>query len=190
MAHCVTNALMYFANHPEWKGKLAWNEFTGELLVKADMPFPVLLKAGEDVRDHHDTLIQSWFERETRNPKWGVDMIRRAVDCWAKQNSFNPIKDYLNGLPEWDRKPLPRHLAQRLLRRRAEDRRRLGRGPETRGFYFRHRNEMVDLDDCESLRAGMKSTTSSFSKAKKESGKTLAGKRNLRWLPPPLFTAT
>jgi putative DNA primase/helicase len=105
VAHCVSNALSYFNNHPDWKGKLAWNEFTGELQVRDKMPFPVSLTAGDEVRDHHDTLIQTWFERETRNPKWGIDTIRRAVDCWAKQNSFNPIKDYLNGLPEWDRVP-------------------------------------------------------------------------------------
>lgn len=104
-AHCVSNALMYFDNHPDWKNKLVWNEFTGELLVKSDLPFPVCLKAGEDIRDYHDTLIQTWFERETRNPKWGIDTIRRAVDCYAKQLSFNPIKDYLNGLPEYNHKP-------------------------------------------------------------------------------------
>jgi predicted P-loop ATPase len=99
-AACVTNALLYFENHEEWAGKLAWNEFTGEPLVVDDLP--IGLKAGEPVRDHHDTLVQSWFEKETRDPKWNIDTIRRSVDCWAKAHGFNPVKDYLNGLDSWD----------------------------------------------------------------------------------------
>lgn len=101
-APCVTNALLYFENHPDWEGKLAWNEFTGEPLVKGDLPNPVCLAAGDPVKDHHDTLVQSWFESETRDPKWHIDTIRRSVDCWAKAHSFNPVKDYLNGLDPWD----------------------------------------------------------------------------------------
>ncbi len=105
-AACTTNALMYFENHPDWKDKLAWNEFTGEPLVKSDLPFPVNLAAGEPVRDHHDTLVQSWFERETRDPKWNIDTIRRSADCWAKAHAFNPVTDYLNSLPKFNGQPL------------------------------------------------------------------------------------
>lgn len=101
-APCVTNALLYFENHPDWRDKLAWNEFTGEPLVKEDLPFPVTVKAGEPIRDHHDTLVQSWLERETQDHKWSIDTVRRAVDCWSKAHSFHPIKDYLNSLPAWD----------------------------------------------------------------------------------------
>ena len=61
------------------------------------------LKAGEAVRDHHDTLVQSWLERETLDPKWNIDTVRRAVDCWAKAHSFHPVKDYLNSLAPWDK---------------------------------------------------------------------------------------
>jgi predicted P-loop ATPase len=101
-APCVTNALLYFENHEDWAGKLAWNEFTGEPLVKGDMPDPVNLTAGEAVRDHHDTLVQSWLERETYDYKWNIDTVRRSADVWAKAHSFNPVKDYLNGLAPWD----------------------------------------------------------------------------------------
>ncbi len=101
-APCVTNALLYFENHPDWAGKLAWNEFTGEALVKDALPDPVSLQAGEAVQDHHDTLVQSWLEKKTNDPKWNIDTVRRAVDCWAKAHSFNPVKDYLDGLPKWD----------------------------------------------------------------------------------------
>jgi hypothetical protein len=106
-AACVTNAMLYLENHPDWAGKLRWNEFTGEPLVVeplvvGDLPYPVNLSAGEQVRDHHDTLVQSWFEIETRDPKWNIDVVRRSVDCWAKAHAFNPVRDYLNGLPKWD----------------------------------------------------------------------------------------
>lgn len=101
-APCVTNALLYFENHPDWRGKLAWNEFSGEPLVTADLPSPVDLKAGEPVKDHHDTLVQSWLEKTTGDYKWSIDTVRRSVDCWAKAHSFHPVKDYLNSLAAWD----------------------------------------------------------------------------------------
>lgn len=100
-APCVTNALLYFENHYDWTGKLAWDEFSGEPVVLADLPEPINLKAGGQVRDHHDTLMQSWLEQETRDPRWNIDTVRRSVDCWARAHSFHPVKDYLEGL-EWD----------------------------------------------------------------------------------------
>lgn len=102
-APCVTNALLYFENHPDWSGNLRWNEFTSEPVVVGDLP--IGLNTGDPVRDHHDTLMQSWFERETQDYKWSIDTVRRSADAWAKAHSFNPVKDYLNGLPEWDGVP-------------------------------------------------------------------------------------
>jgi hypothetical protein len=111
-APCVTNALLYFDNHEAWAGNLKWNEFTGEPLVTGDLP--IGLAAGEPVRDHHDTLVQSWFERETQDYKWTIDTVRRSADCWAKANSFHPVKDYLNGLPAHDGVPRLETWLQRL----------------------------------------------------------------------------
>jgi hypothetical protein len=101
-APCVTNAMLYLENHEDWAGRMKWNSFTGEALVVKDLPPPVNLKKDEPVKDHHDTLVQSWFERETRDYKWSIDTVRRSVECWMKAHSFNPVHDYLNGLPAWD----------------------------------------------------------------------------------------
>lgn len=104
-APCEKNALIYFTEHPDWKDSLAWNEFTSEHAVLRNLPDPVNAKAGEALKDHHDTLFSVWLQTESREPKWNIDTVRRSVDCAAKVRSFNPVKDYLNALPAWDGVP-------------------------------------------------------------------------------------
>jgi putative DNA primase/helicase len=99
---CEANAILYFRHHEDWRGKLAWNEFSGELAILDDLPEPVSAKKGEQMRDHHDTLFQVWLQQQTREARWAIDCVRRSIDCCAKENSFNPIHDYLHSLPPWD----------------------------------------------------------------------------------------
>ena len=100
VAPCEESAIIYFTNHDAWKGALAWDEFTAEHSVVR--PLPIGVTPGQVLEDHHDTLIQAWLQRETREPKWALDTVRRAVDVVAKASSFHPIKRYLEGLEPWD----------------------------------------------------------------------------------------
>jgi putative DNA primase/helicase len=99
---CITNAQLLLDNHPAWAGRLRYNDFTNEIAAVRDLPDPVCLKAGGVWRDHHDSLVQTWFETETGLNTWSIDVVRRAVDCISKAHSFNPVTDYLNALPAWD----------------------------------------------------------------------------------------
>ena len=102
---CESNAVLYFSNHPDFYGKLGWDEFSSEHAVQGDLPDPIRTKKGEPLKDHHDTLFQIWLQRHTQEAKWPIDAVRRAVDCAAKDNPFHPVKNYLNGLEPWDQVP-------------------------------------------------------------------------------------
>ncbi len=101
---CEANALLYFENHPDWQGVLGYNQFTAQHAILRHPPDLVHLKPGDSLEDHHDTQFARWMQTETRQP-WKVEMVRRVVDCHAKEHSFHPVRDYLNGLPEWDHVP-------------------------------------------------------------------------------------
>lgn len=109
VAPCEESAIIFFENHPAWQGSIAWDEFAGEHTVIA--PLPIGVVPGDRLDDRHDTLMQAWLQRETNDPGWKIDTVRRAADVVAKKNSFNPIRDYLNALPPWDQVPrLPNWL--------------------------------------------------------------------------------
>lgn len=100
---CEANALLYLENDPSWKGVIAYNEFTAEHSVRREPPEPLTVKPGEPLQDHHDTQIARWFQVKTEQP-WPVGMVRLAMDCYARDNGYHPIRDYLDALT-WDGKP-------------------------------------------------------------------------------------
>lgn len=106
---CERNALLYFENDPAWAGVLGYNEFTAEHAVLGDAPSPVDLKAGDHLKDHHDTLLACWLQVRTGQP-WKVEMVRRAVDCFARNHTFHPVRNYLDGLPKWNPETDPERL--------------------------------------------------------------------------------
>lgn len=98
---CEHNAGLYLDNHPVWKGVLGYNAFTASHAVLAQPPDLVHVAPGDNLKDHHDTEFTRWLQVVT-GQAWSVDMVRRAVDVHARQNSFHPVMDYFKALPPWD----------------------------------------------------------------------------------------
>lgn len=96
---CEHNAILYMTNHKDWKDSLGYDLFTDTHLVLK--PLPIGVNQGEPLQDHHDTLVQAWFQNNTNESAWRLDTVRRAIDCAAKANSSHAVKDYLAGLV-WD----------------------------------------------------------------------------------------
>lgn len=103
IAACYENAALAAENSPEWNGVLGYNEFTGGHVVLEAGPYPLTAKPGEEIEDHFDTEVTRWFERQGVMVK--PEVARRTVDRMARMNAFHPVRDYLNGLPAWDRIP-------------------------------------------------------------------------------------
>lgn len=61
-------------------------------------------KKGTYIGDDELSKIISWFSRE-----WGLEthdgQVRHAITDLACANAYDPVKNWLDDLPEWDRKP-------------------------------------------------------------------------------------
>lgn len=58
-------------------------------------------KKGVALRDTDTNLVRQWLDQRFRfEPK--TDQTNASIDILASQSSFHPVRDYLNGLPEWD----------------------------------------------------------------------------------------
>lgn len=100
---CYENAALFAENSPDWAGVLGYNDFTAGHVVLEAGPYPVTAKPGEEIEDHFDTEVTRWFERQYLLVK--PEVARRTVDRMARMNSFHPVRDYLAGLPAWDKVP-------------------------------------------------------------------------------------
>jgi hypothetical protein len=100
---CYENVALFLQNSPEWIGVLGYNEFTGGNFVLNQPPVPIAVAMGAELEDHFDTDAVRWLERCGLMVK--PDLVRRVVDGIARRNSFHPVRDYLESLPVWDRKP-------------------------------------------------------------------------------------
>jgi hypothetical protein len=106
-----TNVELVLDAHPEWRGKLSYNEFTKTPEFEPDAP--VYISDSEEAV----TAVQLWFQSEYKINLQRQDIMVIIRHC-AKRNSFNPIKDYLYAL-EWDGGPringwLKRYCGARL----------------------------------------------------------------------------
>jgi predicted P-loop ATPase len=98
----LANALTALRQAPEWQGVLAYDEFA---LVTMLMKPPPWRKPEDNSwtpiqwTDRDDVLTTDWLHHEliSVSTKVAADVVEAA----AKDNSFHPVRDYLNGL-EWD----------------------------------------------------------------------------------------
>jgi predicted P-loop ATPase len=94
----LNSALAMLRTSPEWKGVLAFNEFS--LHVTSKKPAPWQTAAGNDWGDYDDSRATEWLQQHDVNVNTPV--TAEAVQTLAKQNSFHPVRQYLSGL-QWDR---------------------------------------------------------------------------------------
>ena len=97
------NVALFLENHPDWSGVLGYNEFTGGYTALGQAPAPIAARPGSEIDDHFVTGTIRWLERHGLSAK--PDLASRVVDMVAQKNSFHPVRDYLEGLPEWDGTP-------------------------------------------------------------------------------------
>jgi hypothetical protein len=94
------NALLALQTEPDLKGAFGYDEMLRtEMLMRplfADQPnFKPRPVTDSDVAD-----VQDWLQF-FNFPKLGKDTTHQAIDRVARDNSFHPVRDYLEGL-KWD----------------------------------------------------------------------------------------
>ena len=100
---CYDNVALFLENSPEWNGVLGYNEFTCGYFILKPPPSPVSASVESEVEDHFDTEVVRWLERRRLMVK--PELVRRVVDIIARRNSYHPVRDYLESLPQWDGTP-------------------------------------------------------------------------------------
>jgi predicted P-loop ATPase len=101
----VANAILVLRNDARWNGVVGWDEFGQRLSVRRPPPYENTDRQFEprDWRDEDDIQTAAWLQTEYGllvNP----EVARQAILTAARDNSFHPVRDYLNGL-HWDGVP-------------------------------------------------------------------------------------
>src|SRR5262249_9279863 len=94
----LANVLVALRYAREWSGVLAYNSFAHRIEIQSETPWNK--SAGTLWDDADDGLACEWMQRN-----WIVikssKTTNEAANIVARENSFNPLQDYLNGL-DWD----------------------------------------------------------------------------------------
>jgi putative DNA primase/helicase len=93
----LRNVLHALRNAPEWKDLLAYDQFAARVTTRKSPPWggrPV-----EQWGDEHDTRTCAWMQEHEIPAALGV--VGRAIQTVARENCFDPVRDYLRAL-KWD----------------------------------------------------------------------------------------
>ena len=96
---CRENVYLTLTGHPELKGLVAYDEFA-HLVVKRRPP-PWDSEAGEWTTND-DYLLCYWLAQHERLTIKAETTLIAGVAMAAFEARFNPLHEYLRGLPEWD----------------------------------------------------------------------------------------
>ena len=97
----IANAIIALSKADEWKGVLAYDEFTMATYAICPPPWTPRGTSWQPRRwsDHDDTLVANWLQHQDIAVSPATAAM--AVEAVARSTPFHPVKNYLNGL-EWD----------------------------------------------------------------------------------------
>lgn len=98
----IDNAVIILNNDENLKGRLRLNEFSlWEDIVKPFIWDKGTVKYPRALNDSDINQIKRYLEK-CYGVK-GKDTVLAAIDISASENGYNPVKEHLDALPEWDR---------------------------------------------------------------------------------------
>ena len=92
----LTNAITVLRNAPEWRGVLAYDEFSLFLMAVKPTPWAYTGKW----TDHQDCLLTDWLQRHGVMVEDGV--AAKAAQAAGQQSGYHPVRKYLESLV-WDK---------------------------------------------------------------------------------------
>ncbi|MEY8838918.1 VapE domain-containing protein, partial [Cribrihabitans sp. XS_ASV171] len=99
----MANAMKLLTAHDDWRGVLAYNEFTSRRVLLRAIPGQSGGAYPRPLEDDDYSLAQAWFNHNGF-PRANAEIVQAAVRKVCRDRSFDPLKDYLDGL-EWDGTP-------------------------------------------------------------------------------------
>jgi predicted P-loop ATPase len=95
----LARALALLRDSPEWNGVLSYNEFTLRVTTKKLAPWQKTCRGSEVWTDYHDSRTTEWLQ--LHDVAVQTPTTSEAVQTVAKENTFHPVRDYLQSL-RWD----------------------------------------------------------------------------------------
>ena len=96
----ITNAVLILQNHPALQG-IRFNELSGAVEVKGRLPWR---RPNKYWRDADDAQLYGWVA-DQYGVQFPENKFAKAFTIVTDQRRFNPLRDYLRELPEWDGVP-------------------------------------------------------------------------------------
>ena len=93
----ITNAVLILENEPELKG-IRYNELSGAIEVQGSLPWK---RPGIFWRDADDAQLYGWIA-DNYGVQFPENRFSKALAIVTDRRRFNPLRDFLAGLPEWD----------------------------------------------------------------------------------------
>jgi predicted P-loop ATPase len=96
----LANAIAALRESPAWFGILAYDEFALRTTACAALPWDVNVSTWTTTNrawsPHDDLMVADWLQRQGISVNAAV--AAQAVEAVAKDRTFHPVRDYLNGL--------------------------------------------------------------------------------------------
>jgi predicted P-loop ATPase len=93
----ITNAILILDNDPALQG-IRYNDLARGIEVQGSLPWK---RTNKYWKDEDLSFLYSWIARRY-GVQFSKDKFTMAIDVAAGKRRFNPLLDYLNGLPAWD----------------------------------------------------------------------------------------
>lgn len=94
------NLDLILKNDPELVGKIAFNEFAGEIVQRGALPWGDFDETGEAWEDHHAFGLAAYLSSSDGPYQMNVStrQVHEAVEAAARAFGFHPIRDRMDGL--------------------------------------------------------------------------------------------
>jgi predicted P-loop ATPase len=98
---CLANAITALTSAPEWDGVLAFNAFTLDIVTLKPPPWSEL-EGITEWKDVDDIRLADWLQK--KGIQVNVQIAGQAVQVASQEQTFHPVRDYLDPL-QWDQTP-------------------------------------------------------------------------------------
>ena len=96
----ITNAVLILQHHPALQG-IRYNELAGAIEVDGELPWP---RPNRWWRDADDAQLYG-FVADQYGVQFPENRFSKALTIVTDKRRFNPLRDFIRGLPEWDQVP-------------------------------------------------------------------------------------
>lgn len=114
---CLANATAILTHRKEWHNVIAYDEFAGAIIKKKPPPWPDDLKPDkDDIGDwtQSDSARAAVWLSNDYSCSFYSSVVDEAVQLVAERWKIHPVRDYLNDMPKWDKKPRVDDLLVRI----------------------------------------------------------------------------